>query len=378
MFYSRLPVNEIQLSDLLTEEHLFYKVPGNWVVVITDVTKSTNAVEKGLHETVNLVATGSIVAVLNIAYKANLTVPFFFGGDGATFIVPPTILASAIHALIIHQENTKRNYDITLRVGSVAVADIYDEGHILRISKLRTSQLFSIPILLGDGLNYAEKVIKGENYILSPLPAKEEELDLTGMQCRWDKIKPPQNYDEVVSLLVIASDEEKQADAFKKVIDKLDKIYGAQEKRKPISVPMLKLKATFEKISQEMRVRFGGFRPLYLLIKWVTTLLGYFYFRTEKGKRYLLQLVDMSDTLVIDGKINTVISGTVNQREQLEASLTQLEQDGVISYGLYVSKESVMSCYVRNMNEKHIHFVDGAEGGYTKAAGMLKRKLVAS
>ena len=34
-----------------------------------------------------------------------------------------------------------------------------------------------------------------------------------------------------------------------------------------------------------------------------------------------------------------------------------------------------MSCYVRNMNENHIHFVDGSEGGYTKAAGMLKRKF---
>jgi hypothetical protein len=38
---------------------------------------------RGLHETINLVATGSIVAVLNIAYKAKITVPFFFGGDGA-------------------------------------------------------------------------------------------------------------------------------------------------------------------------------------------------------------------------------------------------------------------------------------------------------
>jgi hypothetical protein len=376
MFYSRLPVNEIPLSDLLTEEHLFYKVPDNWYVVITDVKKSTKAVEQGLHETVNLIATGSIVAVLNIAYKANITVPFFFGGDGATFIIPASILASTLHALVIHQENTKRNYDLTLRVGSVPVADIYKEAHALQISKLRTSQLFSIPVLLGDGLTYAEKVIKGEDYILSSLPAKEEELDLTGMQCRWDKIKPPQDYDEVVSLLVTARDSEKQAAAFKKVIDKLDEIYGEQEKRKPISVPMLKLKATLEKISQEMRVKFGGFRPTYLLHKWVTTLLGYFYFRTKQGKKYLLQLVDMSDTLVIDGKINTVISGTTLQREQLQLALNDLENDGHINYGLYVSKESVMSCYVRNMNESHIHFVDGAEGGYTKAAGMLKRKFV--
>jgi hypothetical protein len=123
-----------------------------------------------------------------------------------------------------------------------------------------------------------------------------------------------------------------------------------------------------------MRVRFKEFKPLYLFFQWIKMSLAYFYFRTEKGKRYLHQLVDMSDTLVIDGKINTVISGTSQQRKLLEAELNKLEQDGDISYGLYVSKESVMSCYVRNLNEDHIHFVDGAEGGYTKAAGMLKRK----
>ena len=375
LFYSRLPVNEIPLSDLLTEEHLFYKVPDNWYVVITDVKKSTKAVEQGLHETVNLIATGSIVAVLNIAYKANMTVPFFFGGDGATFIIPSSILASTLHALVIHQENSKRNYDLGLRVGSVPVADIYEGGHLLKISKLRTSQLFSIPVMLGDGLSYAEKVIKGEDYLLSSLSAKEEQLDLTGMQCRWDKIKPPRDYDEVVSLLVIAQDFEKQAVAFKKVVDTLDEIYGGQEKRKPISVPMLKLKTTLEKISQEMRVKFGGFKPTYLVHKWITTLLGYFYFRTKQGKKYLLQLVDLSDTLVIDGKINTVISGTSSQREKLQVALNDLERDGYINYGLFVSKESIMSCYVRNMNEEHIHFVDGSEGGYTKAATMLKRKF---
>jgi len=375
LFYSRLPVNEISLSDLLTEEHLFYKVPENWYVVITDVKKSTKAIEQGQHETVNLLATGSIVAVLNIAYKANLSFPFFFGGDGATFIIPSSILGPTLQALHVHQENTKKNYDLELRVGSIQVADIYMKEHVLRITKLRTSQLFSIPVVLGDGLTYAEQVVKEENYFLNLSRGKSDVLDLTGMQCRWDKIKPPQNYDEVVSLLVTAQESDKQAGSFKKVIDKLDEIYGEPQRRKPISVPMLKLKATLEKIGQEMRVRFGGYRPIYLMHKWITTLLGYFYFRTKQGKRYLNQLVDMSDTLVIDGKINTVISGTSQQREQLVAALNEMETLGFINYGLFVSKESIMSCYVRNMNESHIHFVDGSEGGYTKAAGILKGKF---
>src|SRR5687767_7980917 len=101
LFYSRLPVNAITLTDLLGEEHLFYKVPANWHVLITDVKKSTVAVGEGMHETVNLVATGSIVAVLNIAYKNHVSIPFFFGGDGATFIVPGLVLDAAIQALVI-------------------------------------------------------------------------------------------------------------------------------------------------------------------------------------------------------------------------------------------------------------------------------------
>lgn len=376
LFYSRLPVNEISLSELLTEEHLFYKVPDNWHVVITDVKKSTEAVAEGLHETVNLLATGSIVAVLNIAYKARITVPFFFGGDGATFIIPPSLLDAAVQALVIHQQNTQRNFNLLLRVGTVAVVDIYKEGHELNISKLRTAQLFSIPVLLGDGLIYAEKFIKGEDYRLTLHPATNDDLNLAGMECRWDKIKPPQDYDEVVSLLVTAREGVKQASAFKKVIDRLDEIYGTPERRKPISIPMLKLKATIEKIRFEMRVRFKKFKPFYLLFQWIKMSLGYFYFRTKKGKKYLNELVDMSDTLVIDGKINTVISGTSQQRNLLEAELNKLELDGDINYGLFVSKESVMSCYIRSLNEDHIHFVDGAEGGYTKAAGMLKRKTL--
>ncbi len=376
LFYSRLPVNEISLSELFMEEHLFFNIPPNWHILITDVKKSTMAVAEGLHETVNLVATGCIVAVLNIAYRENLTVPFFFGGDGATFIVPPAILKDSTKALLLHQQNTEHNFKLTLRVGHVPVEDVYGHGHSLSISKLKTSGLFSIPVVLGDGLSYAEKIIKGEDYLLDPPAITDEELDLSGMQCRWDKIKPPENYDEVVSLLVIAREGVKQAAAFKKVIDQLDKIYGDPGKRTPITISKLKLKATLKKIGTEMRARLGGYKPLYLVKTWMTTLLGSLYFRTKPGKNYLVQLVEMSDTLVIDGKINTVISGTVKQREQLEAALDELEQQGDIRYGLYVSKESVMSCYVRRMDQNHIHFVDGSEGGYTKAAGVLKKKFV--
>jgi hypothetical protein len=194
------------------------------------------------------------------------------------------------------------------------------------------------------------------------------------MQCRWDRIKPPKNTVEVVSLLVIVKDAVNQAPVFKKVFESIDSIYGDPANRKPISASRLKLKATLAKISVEMHARMNGFRPVYLIATWMKTLLGHLYFKTKKGKIYLDDLVDMSDTLVVDGKINTVISGTPQQRQMLIAALDKMEGEGEILYGLFVSSESVMSCYVRSMNEGHIHFVDGAEGGYTKAANVIKQK----
>ncbi|MEQ1676298.1 MAG: DUF3095 family protein, partial [Chitinophagaceae bacterium] len=63
------------------------------------------------------------------------------------------------------------------------------------------------------------------------------------------------------------------------------------------------------------------------------------------------------------------------QREKLFQALEILEAEGEIFFGLHVSTESVMSCYVRNLDDQHVHFIDGADGGYTKAAGVLKKKL---
>ena len=374
LFYSQLPVQALPLGVLFTRKSLFSPVPADWHVVITDVRKSTAAVTEGLHENVNLIATGSIVAVLNIVYREGLSIPYFFGGDGATFVLPPALLPEVLRALTLHQEASEKNFGLYLRVGQVPVAEIYAAGEALQLSKLQTTGNFTIPVMLGTGLAYAEKIVKGEDYLLSQTDAQAL-LDLSGMQCRWDRIRPPATYDEVVSLIVIAGRDADQAAVFKSVIDAIENIYGTPEKRTPISVQALKLKATLQNIGREIRVRLGKKSFWSLLKTWVTTLIGPLYFKTRKGKNYLDILVEMSDTLVIDGRINTVISGTALQREQLEKVLDRMEESHKLMYGLHVSNESVLSCYVRDMNHDHVHFVDGSEGGYTQAAGMMKRKM---
>jgi len=374
-FYANQPVNKMALAQLLVHNNLFKPVPADWQVIITDIKNSTAAVKAGQHENVNLIATGSIVAVLNIAFKANILIPFFFGGDGATFIVPPDMVSEVMKSLLKYRENTLKGFDLDLRAGIMAVDEIYEAGHHLQISRYSSSETFSIPIVLGDGLAHAEQLIKGENYLLATQDVAANDIDLSGMQCRWDKIEPPENSEEVVTLIVVAQQCEHQAEVFSKVVQHLDEIYGAPEKRQPISVPKLIFKTSFNSLGKELKHRFGKVRIFEFIKSWAINMFSYIYLRTASGKKYLKQLVEMSDTLVIDGRINTVITGTAQQRLALQDELNKLEQDNSILYGLYVSGESIMSCYVRDLEDEHIHFVDGAEGGYTNAAGVLKQKI---
>jgi Protein of unknown function (DUF3095) len=370
-----MPINRLKLSELLLTTKAFSEVPKDWHVILTDIKGSTGAVLTGASQNVNYIATGSIVTVLNLAFKAKIVVPFFFGGDGATFLVPDVLVELAVKKLMAYQSNVMQTFGLDLRVGSIPVEEIYKQGYKISLSKYGLTKFFSIPIILGDGLSYAEDVIKDEFYKLDQASGSLEDFDLDGMQCRWDQISPPADLQEILTLLIAAPEVDKQALAFSKVLRAIDEIYGSVKKRQPISVEKLKLNTTYNRIKTEMRNRIGKIKFFELLQTWFLTSFGPIYFLTNHGKRYLKRLVEMSDTLVMDGKINTVISGTELQRSQLFKVLDDLEKAGEIIYGFHISNASVMSCYVRDMKDDHIHFVDGAEGGYTKAAGILKGKI---
>ena len=376
-FYSELPVNKMSVSDLVADKSLFSEVPEDWQVLVADIKNSTLAIKNGKHNEVNLVATGSIIAVLNIVYSQNISVPFFFGGDGATILVPSKYLESAMSALEKHRKNTLKNFGFELKIGHISIAEIYREKIELIIAKAQINDNFNIPVVLGDGLQYAENLIKNEDPLKKDNFQKDESpLNLNGMECKWDKIRPPEETQEVVSLIVTGCGDQDPSKIFSEVLNAIDDIYGPAKRRKPISVKRLRLKAGFQKINSEMRAKLGRFDAFYLLKNLVKTNFGKFYLKNSyAGKRYLQKLVELTDTLTIDGRINTVIIGTSEQRTSLISLLDHLESSNKIKYGLHVSKESVMSCYVRDMGtNEHIHFVDGADGGYTRAANSLKKK----
>ncbi|EDP94774.1 DUF3095 domain-containing protein [Kordia algicida OT-1] len=378
-FYANLPKHFMPLRDLLKDESLFEGVPKDWHIVVTDIENSSKAVASGRHNDINLIATGSIITVLNEikTIDAAIKVPYFFGGDGATFIIPDEIIPQILTALNTYSAHIKKTANLNLRVGSVILDDIYSNNVTARIAKLRHNEYLTTPIIIGNGLKFAEAHIK-DTFKSSDITENDEHLiNLTGMECRWDEIKPNNEGDKVMCLLLSCSDETKQAQVYKSVMDEINYIFGTLDERRPITTLKLKLNTSIQKIKKEMMTKIGKYDRKYLIRNWLITVFGKYYFKIfPEGKRYLFRVTQLSDTIMLDGAINTVISGNDKQIRKFQIFLDNMEFQKEITYGIHVTHASIMSCYVQDRKENHIHFVDGTEGGYTTAAMMFKQKLV--
>ena len=377
-FYKNLQALQLPITQVFNQQY-FSDVPGNWFIIIADVKNSTEAVNAGKHNDVNLVAAGSLIAALNIAKKYKAEIPFFFGGDGGTILVPEELLKDVLNALAAHNANIKNNFDMEMHVGYMSIEEILHTGHFIKIAKVQIDVSFQKAVIIGGGLHYAEQQIKNS---LQEDSNKEDdiELDLTGLECRWDKIKPPSEENEVVCYLVEATEPENQLKVYGEVMQQIENIYGDIKQRNPLSIDRLKLLISVDKIRKEMLVKYGKWKLRYFIDSFAETLLGRYYFRYNwqmkdiKGQEYIAQIISQADTLTIDGRINTIITGKRDKRLRLITYLSDQEKAGKLIYGHHISKESIMTCYIENRNTKHIHFVDGSDGGYTEAAKEFKMK----
>lgn len=376
-FYQKLPTHNFSLQDLLGEKGLFEVVPADWYVIVADIQNSTKAVDEGLHHDVNLIATGSIIAVLNKVKQqySKLEIPYFFGGDGATFLVPGVLLEPLRETLHNYRRHVQQTFGLLLKIGVLSVAEVYTDEIQLLIAKLKLNHYLTIPVVLGNGLKHAEAMVKAR-FNEEEEDAEIRPVDLTGMECRWNEIAPPQEEERILCLLVNCPDESRQAKVYQAVIKEIDRIFGRLDERQPISEGRLKLNLKMAKLSREMYARLGKYDLLYLMKSWLRSFVGRFYFSMyEEGKTYLYKVSQLSNTLMIDGNINSVISGTEHSINELIHFLEKQEKTGDLTYGVHITHSSIMSCYVLDLKKNHVHFVDGTEGGYTTAAKMFKAKL---
>ena len=377
-YYTNLKKSAKSLVDVLVDDSYFSEIPTSWHVLVVDVENSTKAVADGKHQAINLTATGAIISVLNTIRKRDksIEIPYFFGGDGATFIVPNILLEEVNLVLENYSLHIKKNTDFTLRVGHISVSKLKALRTNIRVLKHQLTNVLNIPIVLGNGLKKAEEIIKNNFVKIETVQFKEDLLNLEGMECRWKEINPTQNKKRVVCLLLDTDNEEKQRIIYREVLLKMDALFGTFEDRQPIKPNNLKLNFSLLKIWEEMKISLADKSFLYLFKNWTATVIGKWYFIFSKnGQEYLNQVGQLSHTFMLDGMINTVFTAKQDKIALFTTYLEELEKDGKVLFGMHVTHASVMSCYVVDRKTNHSHFVDGTEGGYTAAAKMYKQKL---
>ncbi len=169
-FYQDLPVAESLLDALLDAQPL----PPSWFVLVTDVENSTEAIDRGQYRLVNSLGVASIVVVAN-AFTSH-GVPFVFGGDGATLLLPRPAIALVAPALVELQGIARKSFGLHLRAGAVSARILPPilvsrvDQCVLRNCTCRGPHIL-MPVLEGPGLAAAEALVKGSEGAFSFDPA---------------------------------------------------------------------------------------------------------------------------------------------------------------------------------------------------------------
>lgn len=369
------------------DAHHQHAVPDDWYVIITDVAGSTEAVNRGQYKDVNVVGASCIIAVLNAVKGTDI--PYVFGGDGASFIVPQSTLPAISEALLDTKAMAQDVFGLALRVGAVPVSKLYGEDKTLKVSKYQVSPAVHIAMFHGGGLAYAEDLVKddegGEVYGLHQwVPSNAlSEADFSGLECRWNPVKATQ--DQIVTLMVVSRNGD---DAYKNVIKKVNELYDRVVEHNPTKPDKMKLSFNTNNLSQEFGVqthKAGLFDKItYFLKMRVENLLGTLLLVFDKtavgfeGKKYVQDVAANTDFQKFDDTLRMILDSSTLQTSELVTYLKEQYEAGTIFYGVNISDAAMMTCLIFERTEKHIHFIDGQSGGYTLAAKSMKRQIKAA
>lgn len=367
-----------RLQDLTVRDY-YVAVPDDWHIALSDVQGSTRAIEAGKYREVNAIAAAMIAAILNKAgaTMGDIDLPFVFGGDGATILIPPELVDETRQALIATRRMAQSAFNLTLRVGIVPVKDVSALGDEVNVARLWISDNFQQAIFTGQGLSRAEQLLKqpGDNpYNIAD--EGEAEADFSGFECRWQEIPSPQ--DEVMSLLVQTMNDADES-IYPTLLNAIDDITGGRDARHPLTPSQLRLKLMPWGFALETKLRYGRAEWRRLLRTAYYTLLARIAMKFNIGRwgEYKQFLVDSTDHEKFDDALRMTIACTRAQRQAITAYLDDIEQQGRIVYGIHTSRHALVTCVVYDYFGRQVHFVDGAGGGYTLAAKAMKAKIKA-
>jgi len=91
--------------------------------------------------------------------------------------------------------------------------------------------------------------------------------------------------------------------------------------------------------------------------------------------KYTQELLENSDFRKFDDALRMVLDCTPQLAAEIEDCLKIAAAKGAVRYGAHRQDAAMMTCFTPSpVNPNHVHFIDGAQGGYALAASALKDK----
>jgi hypothetical protein len=373
--YDALPVFEA--FERVSDPSVYTPLPDDWVVGVADVVKSTDALQAGRYKAVNMAGAAVVGAVRNAL--ASFSFPFVFGGDGAIIAVSAEAQAKAAAAMAATARYVAEELQLELRVGMMPVAAIRAAGQDLRVARYAASAQAVYAMFSGGGASLAEAELKAGRIALPPAP-QDARPDLTGLSCRWRPMKSRQG--NILSVVVIPTPGASPA-AFREIATEVVTMTSGSDPVPPdgpeftIDPAALRLEArATRKASEAVLTRLAKIAgEMFMAVLLDNTN------RSAAGfdpKRYRTWVARNTDFRKFDDGLRMTVDCTPEQADALEAFLAGAEAERIVDYGLYRQDAALMTCIVPSaFQDDHVHFLDGAGGGYAQAAKILKDKRTA-
>jgi Protein of unknown function (DUF3095) len=355
-FFADLP--KVMKEAAALDAAIYEPAPDDWYLIATDVRNSTGAVASGQHKTVNFVAASSIAAIKNAC--APTPVPFLFGGDGATIMVPSGFGDEARRILARLRGLIKRQFELDLVVGCLRVADIRAAGHDVRVGRYEPTEGNHFGVFIGGGVSLLEKSIKGRGDAnlqhLSDVPLALDDgvdVDLSGLSCRWDQLESANG--RMLSVIVLGDDATLQQ-AYADVM----RLAAPGADPRPVSQETLRLRWPPPGYALEARARHRR-GPLWMAKAYVLaeTLVaqviinGGWTVGQFDAKRYRSEIVSNTDFCRYDDGLFFVIDCATAAIPAIASYLAAKKDSGALRFGIHASES----------------------GGYTRAAELLKGRV---
>ncbi|PZM14668.1 DUF3095 domain-containing protein [Rhizobium tubonense] len=374
-FFSALPV--FTRFEGVTDDGNYRPLPDTWFLAVADIVSSTQAIAAGRYKAVNMAGASVISAVINALDRGDF--PFVFGGDGALVAIPHSGGERVREALGAVQAWVADDLQLSLRTALVPMSDVRAQGLDVRVARFSPSDLVSYAMFSGGGASWAEAQMKAGKYGIDRAPDKTRP-DLTGLSCRWNPIEARNG--QIVSIIAKPGTAG-NGEEFQRLVT--DVIGISMEQRRdghpvPADGPDLALALSGVEVEARATAPKGKLfqRKLAILsqigLVFVLHKLGITLGKFD-ARRYKRDVAANSDFRKFDDGLKMTIDVDDDHLSRIKARLQEAENQGVCRYGLHRQSSALMTCFVPTpLSRDHMHFIDGANGGYAMAAAELSAK----